>query len=266
MRSRRCFRGVAANGARGPGCQSAVPQTPVFPPAPSPGGYPPSLPSPGGPAPPGSAATARQSQLRISPARFGASWPPCPAPLFAAPFTDKKLGVRKKGDGGSPTPSPTQTSAIPGHAVLPKSHRGAKRGREEGRKTWLTGITDGRMQQIHARGCETQAIDCIRWLLKIRHHAKVVAGRRVGRNPGEGEPAERPACPGRCLGEPSGVGGAARCLRRRERREQCRDEGGVRPDRCPPPHPPQLLSPFPSPPHPSILPLGPQQDLGAGRD
>lgn len=106
--------------------------------------------------------------------------------------------------------------------------------RERGRKTWLTGITDGRMQQIHARGCETQAIDCIRWLLKIRHHAKVVAGWRVGRNPGEGEPPESPACPGGCRR----AGGAARCLRRPERRE-----GEVRPARCPPSFYPRCLSP-----------------------
>lgn len=113
--------------------------------------------------------------------------------------------MKREGRKGNPT-APRSPAASAGGNPRGRGDKKGNGGRGE-EKTWLTGITDGRVQQIHARGCETQAIDCIRWLLKIRHHAKVVAGRRVGRNPGEGEPPERPACPGRCLGVPSAGGG-----------------------------------------------------------
>lgn len=94
------------------------------------------------------------------------------------------------------------------------------------------------MQQIHARGCETQAIDCIRWLLKIRHHAKVVAGRRVGRNPGEGEPPERAPCLPRAV---LGDRGGSWVLRRRKRRRE--GSGGCQASSLLPSFCPRCLSP-----------------------
>ena len=50
------------------------------------------------------------------------------------------------------------------------------------------------VQQVHAGSGQTQPTDCIRRLLKIRHHARVVWRRKVGPNPGD--PAEGLALPG----------------------------------------------------------------------
>lgn len=153
--------------------------------------------------------------------------------------------MKKEGRKGNPT-APRSPAASAGGNPRGRGDKKGNGGKGE-EKTWLTGITDGRVQQIHARGCETQAIDCIRWLLKIRHHAKVVAGRRVGRNPGEGEPPERPACPGRCLGVPSAGGG-------RQVPAEGRRGGGVRELAAP-----RLLSPLPSPADPPALKPAPSR-------
>ena len=50
------------------------------------------------------------------------------------------------------------------------------------------------VQQVHAGSGQTQPTDCIRQLLKIRHHAKVVWRRKVSPNPGD--PAKGLALPG----------------------------------------------------------------------
>lgn len=146
----------------------------------------------------------------------GWGWSICS--LFADFSPGKRGEGREKGEPQTPGHSNLRALCAFGASPLGKSTWQRGKGRQaRGRKRCLTGITDGRMQQIHARGGETQAIDCVRWLLKIRHHAKVGAGRRVGRNPGEGGPPERPACPGRCWGCRRAEGGAARCLRSERR-------------------------------------------------
>lgn len=53
----------------------------------------------------------------------------------------------------------------------------------------LTRVAHRRVQQVHARSGQTQPIDCVRRLLKIRHHAKVVWRRKIG--PNWGDPARR---------------------------------------------------------------------------
>lgn len=53
----------------------------------------------------------------------------------------------------------------------------------------LTRVAHRGVQQVHARSSQTQPIDCVRRLLKIRHHAKVVRKRKVG--PNRGDPAGR---------------------------------------------------------------------------
>lgn len=53
----------------------------------------------------------------------------------------------------------------------------------------LTRVAHGGVQQVHTRSGQTQPIDCVRRLLKIRHHAKVVGRCKVG--PNRGYPAGR---------------------------------------------------------------------------
>ena len=50
------------------------------------------------------------------------------------------------------------------------------------------------MQQVHAGSHQTQPTDCIRQLLKIRHHAKVVWRCKV--SPNSGNTVEGLASPG----------------------------------------------------------------------
>lgn len=59
---------------------------------------------------------------------------------------------------------------------------GVGQGGAEVRRSSLTRVAHGRVQQVHARSGQTQPIDCVRRLLKIRHHAKVVRRRKVGPN------------------------------------------------------------------------------------
>lgn len=81
-----------------------------------------------------------------------------------------------------PTRSPSSLPRVPSHGAPPSSS--------------LTWVPDRRMEQIHAGGGETQPVDGVRWLLKIRHHAKVgVRRREEDQNSGCGREEGSPRSP-----------------------------------------------------------------------
>lgn len=84
--------------------------------------------------------------------------------------------------------SPTPTAVLPGKGCHIPTGQAGKGGAGVPRGS-LTRVAHRGVQQVHARSSQTQPIDCIRRLLKIRHHAKVVWRRKF--RPNRGHPAGR---------------------------------------------------------------------------
>lgn len=87
--------------------------------------------------------------------------------------------------GGSATAGPR----APGGKGVTIRGAGLEKGEAGVPRGSLTRVAHRGVQQVHARSGQTQSIDCVRRLLKIRHHAKVVWRRKIG--PNRGDPARR---------------------------------------------------------------------------
>lgn len=116
----------------------------------------------------------------LAPPRAGSSSSKCPVPLSC--FSDPVGTSPGAGPGISVTAKPGAPVSHPRGAGVGKGGAGVRRGS-------LTRVAHRRVQQVHARSGQTQPIYCVRRLLKIRHHAKVVRRRKVG--PNRGDPAGR---------------------------------------------------------------------------
>lgn len=121
----------------------------------------------------------------LAPPQSGSSSSKCPVPLscFSEGRPSGDFAWSWGGDQRNRQPRSCGGDGVPS----PRGGRGEGRGRSSGGS--LTRVAHRGMQQVHARSGQAQPIDCVRRLLKIRHHAKVVRRRKVG--PNRGNPAGR---------------------------------------------------------------------------
>ena len=121
-----------------------------------------------------------RSTYSLSPAPALSSAGKCPVALSCFSEGKPSGDLAWSWGGGDATANP----GARGRVSQPRG-AGVGKGRAAVPRGSLTRVAHRGVQQVHARSGQTQPIDCVRRLLKIRHHAKVVWRRKVGPNPGD---------------------------------------------------------------------------------